>query len=135
MEITRQADYAVRTVLDLARAPAGMRVRTSEIANRQRIPPTFLAKIVARLSVAGLVRTTRGATGGLSLARPAEEINLLEVVEAIDGPLLVNSCVLDPDACAFGETCPVHEVWCEAQGLLVNRLKQTSFADLASNGL
>ncbi|MBI4769045.1 MAG: Rrf2 family transcriptional regulator [Chloroflexi bacterium] len=134
MEITRQADYAVRTVLDLARAPLGMRIRTSEIAERQRIPPTFLAKIVARLSVAGLVRTTRGATGGLSLAKAPEDINLLEVVEAIDGPLAVNACVLDPEACGFGESCPVHDVWCEAQSLLASRLRQTTFAHLTANG-
>ena len=134
MEITRQADYAVRTVLDLARSPLGIRVRTSEIAERQKIPPTFLAKIVARLSVAGLVRTTRGATGGLSLARAPGEINLLEVVEAIDGPLAVNACVLDPDTCGFGETCPVHQVWCEAQSLLSNRLRETTFAQLSADG-
>ncbi|MBI4769567.1 MAG: Rrf2 family transcriptional regulator [Chloroflexi bacterium] len=132
MEITRQADYAVRTVLDLARLPMGQRVRTGEIAERQRIPPTFLAKIVAQLSVAGLVRTTRGAQGGLTLARPPEEITLLEVVETIDGPVMLNSCASHPEHCPFGASCVVQHVWADVQAAVTDRLRATTFADLAN---
>ena len=86
MQITRQADYAVRAVLYLAGLNNGRRAPTSEIAREQRIPPSFLAKIVSQLSVAGVVQTSRGARGGVSLARPSRDISLLEVIEAIDGP-------------------------------------------------
>lgn len=131
MQITRQADYAVRTVLFLSNMKNGNRAPTSRIAEEKRIPSSFLAKIVSQLSVAGVVQTSRGARGGVSLARPAEDISLLEVVEAIDGPILLNECVNDPNACIFGDNCAVHEVWCEAQAKLVSKLSSSNFGDLA----
>jgi Rrf2 family protein len=129
MQITRQADYAVRAVHYLAGLGPELRAATSQIAQEQRIPPSFLAKIVSQLSVAGLLQTSRGARGGVSLARPAEDISLLEVVEAIDGPIYLNECVADKGgSCIFGEDCPMQPVWCEAQAKLVEILKSTTFA-------
>lgn len=128
MQITRQADYAVRAVLYLARLGPEQRAATSQIAQEQQIPPSFLAKIVSQLSVAGLLQTSRGARGGVSLARSPEQISLLEVVEAIDGPILLNECVSGNGACSFGDDCPIGPIWCEAQSELVERLKATSFA-------
>lgn len=134
MQITRQADYAVRAVHYLSHLEQDKRAATSQIAREQRIPPSFLAKIVSQLSVAGLLQTSRGARGGVSLARPPEQINLLEVVEAIDGPILLNECVADNGAsCVFGEDCPMQPVWCDAQRELVNRLQNTHFGQ-PSNG-
>jgi Rrf2 family protein len=128
MQITRQADYAVRAVLYLSQLGSDRRAATSQIAQEQQIPPSFLAKIVSQLSVAGLLQTSRGARGGVSLARSPEQISLLEVVEAIDGPILLNECVGGNGACIFGDNCPIQPVWCDAQAQLVERLKTTSFA-------
>ena len=72
MQITRQADYAVRAVLYLARLGGNERAATSAVAEEQRIPPSFLAKIISQLSIAGLLHTSRGARGGVTLARPAK---------------------------------------------------------------
>lgn len=130
MQITRQADYAVRAVLYLSKLDNSSRAPTSRIASEQKIPPSFLAKIVSQLSVAGIVHTSRGARGGVSLARDADEISLLEVVEAIDGPITLNECVVSPGTCPFGDDCPVHEIWCEAQTTLVDKLRSTNFATL-----
>lgn len=128
MQITRQADYAVRAVYHLSKLESGERAATSQIAEDQQIPPSFLAKIVSQLSVAGLLQTSRGARGGVSLARSPEEISLLEVVEAIDGPILLNVCVTgNGKNCYFGEDCPVAPIWCDAQLELVSRLKGTTF--------
>jgi Rrf2 family protein len=132
MQITRQADYAVRAVLYLADQHNGHRAPTSQIAREKRIPPSFLAKIVSQLSVAGVVQTSRGARGGVSLARPSHDISLLEVIEAIDGPITLNECVTDPSGCPFGDDCPVNKIWCDAQARLVATLKSTDFALLAS---
>jgi Rrf2 family protein len=128
MQITRQADYAVRAVLYLAQLGEDKRAATSLIAQRQQIPPSFLAKIVSQLSVAGLLQTSRGARGGVSLARSPEKISLLEVVEAIDGPILLNECVSQNGACVFGDDCPMRPIWCDAQAELVTRLRATNFA-------
>lgn len=133
MQITRQADYAVRAVLYLAQMGPEQRAATSQIAQEQKIPPSFLAKIVSQLSVAGLLQTSRGARGGVSLARPPEQISLLEVVEAIDGPIFLNECVADSGgACSFSDDCPMRPVWCDVQIDLINRLKNTNF-DLLLN--
>jgi Rrf2 family protein len=131
MQITRQADYAVRAVLHLAELNKnGGRAPTSKIASEEHIPPSFLAKIVSQLSVAGVVQTSRGARGGVSLSRDPSEITLLEVVEAIDGPITINECVNDPNSCPFGERCKVHTIWCNVQSEMINKLSGTTFAQL-----
>ena len=135
MQITRQADYAMRAVIYLAKIGQDRMAATRQISDEQHNPPSFLAKIVSQLSVAGLLQTSRGARGGVSLARSADEISLLEVVEAIDGPILLNECVADSGVCTFGETCVIRPVFCDAQSELVSKLSNTSFGEiLTTNG-
>jgi len=133
MQITRQADYALRTVLYLSRMGEEQRASTSQIAEVQQIPPSFLAKIISQLTVAGYLHTSRGAHGGVTLACAPAEISMLQVVEAIDGPLWLNQCMPDISNCPFGKTCPLRPVWCEAQVSLIKRLRETSFAQLLLN--
>ena len=131
MQITRQADYAVRAMVYLAQLGPGHRAATSQIAKEKQIPPSFLAKIVSQLSVAGLLQTSRGARGGVSLAKSPQEISLLDVVEAIGGPILLNECVGDSSACIFGDDCLMKPVWCDAQQELVARLAHVNFAQFS----
>lgn len=130
MQITRQADYAVRAVMHLARINTGARAATSTVAQEQHIPPSFLAKIISQLSIAGLLHTSRGARGGVTLARDPKDITLLEVIEAIDGPIQLNECVGEKGTCTFEENCPIKAVWCDAQDELVARLRNTNFGQL-----
>jgi len=130
MQITRQADYAVRAVLHLARMGNSERAATSTVAKEQNIPPSFLAKIISQLSIAGLLHTSRGARGGVTLARDPKDITLLEVVEAIDGPIQLNECVSSDGGCHFDGSCPIKPVWCDAQEELVKRLQGTNFGDM-----
>ncbi len=132
MQITRQADYAIRAVLYLSRLGPTQHAATSIVAKEQRIPPSFLAKIISQLSIAGLLHTSRGARGGVTLAREPEEISLLDVVEAIDGPILINQCAGDTDVCALKGDCPVHPIWIETQQQLVKRLRETKFGGLVN---
>ncbi len=131
MQITRQADYAVRAMLYLAQLDPKNNASTGKIAREKSIPPSFLAKIVSQLSVAGLLQTARGAKGGVKLAKPAEAISLLDVVEAIDGPIMLNDCVSDPSSCPQDDDCPLKPVWCEAQKMLIDQLSQTNFAQFS----
>lgn len=128
MQITRQADYALRAMLYLARMNSHTRAATSQIAEEQQIPPSFLAKIISQLSIAGLIHTSRGARGGVSLARSPEQITILEVIEAIDGPIALNECTFSTNACVFGEECPIRPLWCETQAKLVESLRNTTFS-------
>ena len=132
MQITRQADYATRTILYLARADRNERVATGQIAREEKIPPSFLAKIISQLSIAGLLNTSRGAHGGVSLAREPEKITLLEVIEAIDGPILLNVCVEHQGTCEMEENCSLQLTWCEIQNELVAKLKNTNFRGLSA---
>jgi len=131
MQITRQADYALRAVVFLSRLGDDERAATSQIALEQKIPPSFLAKIVSQLSVAGLLQTSRGARGGVSLARSPEEITVLDVIEAIDGPILLNECVGSGGVCVFGDGCPMKPIWCDTQAELVGKLKKITFNQFA----
>jgi Rrf2 family protein len=130
MEISRRTDYGVRVILDLANLPFSQRASTQEIADRQDIPAPFLAKIISQLSLSGLVTTYRGAGGGVSLARPASEISLLQVIEALDGPVRLNRCVIEPSACPRDSFCPVHPIWAKAQAELTELLRGTTFDEL-----
>ncbi len=133
MQITRQADYAIRAVRYLSGLETGQRAATSKVAADQNIPPSFLAKIISQLSIAGLLITSRGARGGVSLARPAKDISLLDVVEAIDGPIYLNECVAENGRCSFDDDCPLKPIWSEAQQELVRKLGATRF-DQFTNG-
>ncbi len=123
MQITRQADYATRAILYLARHQNGKRVATSQVAKEQKIPSSFLAKIISQLSIAGLLNTARGAQGGISLARNPEQITLLQVIEAIDGPIQLN-------VCASEGNCPIQSVWRDAQNELITKLRNANFGEL-----
>jgi Rrf2 family protein len=92
-----------------------------------QIPPSFLAKIISQLSIAGLLNTSRGARGGVSLAREPKEISVLDVVEAIDGPILLNECIGSNKPCVFEDDCLVHPIWHEVQENLVSKLRATRF--------
>jgi len=128
MQITRQADYALRAIIYLSRMDQNSKASTKDIAEDQQIPPSFLAKIISQLSIAGLINTSRGARGGVSLAKAPEKISILEVVEAIDGPMLLNECTGNPKTCPFGKDCPLHQVWCEAKAELHAKLSAATFS-------
>ncbi len=127
MQITRQADYALRAMVYLSRLEPNKNAATKKIAEEQKIPPSFLAKIISQLQIAGLIHTTRGARGGVVLSRPAAEISLLEVVEAIDGPIALNECTVAPGNCEMVDDCPLHQIWQETQDELVTKLRNTRF--------
>ena len=131
MEITRQADYAIRSMVHLAELPMNGRIATAAIAEAEGIPLPFLTKVISRLATAGLVTTSRGMGGGVSLAHPPEDITLLQVVEAVDGPILLNHCLLRSGACEREDHCAAHDVWAEIQDRFVQELKSVTMKDLA----
>ncbi len=131
MQITHQADYAIRTMVYLASHDSNQKIATSQIAKDYQIPPSFLTKIVSQLSIAGLIHTSRGARGGVTLARSPEDISLLDVLEAIDGPVLMNECVSDACICPFKETCNIHNFWCGLKKEVTDRMRGTTLAQLA----
>lgn len=119
-------------MVDIARQPPSTRVIVADVAKRQNIPAFYLAKIMPLLARAGLVRTSLGAAGGIALATPADQISLLQIIEAIDGPFALNRCSGNPADCDLHPTCPTCQVWTLAQAQLNQTLAETRVSDLAA---
>ncbi|WP_298439713.1 Rrf2 family transcriptional regulator [Geobacter sp.] len=132
MELTRKGEYAIRGIIYLAQLPPGKVALISEIAEAAEVPQTFLAKILQSFAKIGLVKSFRGAGGGFTLGRSAEQITLREVVEAVEGPILPNRCLLGAGTCERDGTCGVHPVWREVQGKVVEVLDGVSIKELAA---
>jgi|Deesub1362A_J573_1020465.scaffolds.fasta_scaffold14301_3 Rrf2 family protein len=131
MQLTRAGEYAVRCALFLAMQEPRRVVTRSEIVRRMQVPFHFLGKIAQALSRAGVIEIRKGARGGYRLARPAEDISLLEVVEAIEGPIFLNQCLVRPQSCSRSSFCAVHQVWAQAQERMREVLGSASLAELA----
>lgn len=134
LSISKQTDYACRVVLHLAMLPPDERVTAQDIAKRRLIPRAFVRRVVTRLANAGLLITTRGASGGLELARPASEISLLQVVDAMEGSIALNGCAVNPQECPLMQVCSVHEVWVDTRRVLLEELSRSTFDKLARRG-
>jgi len=131
MQITRAADYAVRVMVHLASLPAGSRVQKNALVELSEAPESFLSKVLQRMVAKGLITSRRGGGGGFEIARPAQEVSVLTVVEAIDGPIHLNLCVPGASGCERSLACAVHPVWVEARGALTKVLGRATMDRLA----
>jgi Rrf2 family protein len=100
------------------------------MSQKTAVPKAFLHKITADLVKAGLVRTIAGSRGGLTLARSAKKITVLNIVEAAEGPICLNSCLLRPQECSHDLICPGHGFWGRIQNVLIAELEATTLAQL-----
>jgi len=132
MQITRASDYAVRVMIHLAGLPPGSRVRHPELSRATDVSGHFLSKVLQQLVRSRLVQSRRGAGGGFELAVPAATVSLLDVVEAIEGPVQLNQCIAEGPSCDRKSWCPAHQVWAEAQAAIANILGAASMASLAA---
>lgn len=132
MELTRKGDYAIRGIIYLASQPPNKISLLSEIAMAVDVPQTFLAKIFQQFSKTGIVKSFRGTGGGFLLAGPPENITLLQVVEAVEGPILPNRCVLKPGECERDSFCTVHPVWLKVQHQVRDILSDVTLKDLST---
>jgi Rrf2 family protein len=133
LKINRQTDYAVRILLALAKRPAGTRLSSTEIREEMLIPAALMARIVARLAKSGLLDTFAGRDGGLSLPRPASQLNRRDVLEAFEGPIRLSDCMQEKyeDECPFQHACPVRSKWTRVQNAALNEMETVTFEELA----
>ena len=132
MQITRASDYAVRVMIHLAGLPQRATVRQAELSKATAVSGHFLSKVLQQLVRSRLVRSQRGSGGGYGLAVSADSVSLLDVVEAMEGPLQLNQCIAEGPSCERKAWCPAHQVWAEAQAAIVTILGAASMARLAS---
>jgi Rrf2 family protein len=132
LNLTSAGDYAIRAMIHIACLPEGSVVLRSQIADAQGIPSSFTAKILRRLVRGRLLGSSRGVNGGFSLARPPAEISMLDIVEAIEGPLSLTDCSGGTGGCPLACDCPASLVWPKIQDSLRTALGSFTLEDLAS---
>ncbi len=130
MQLNISTDYALRSLVYLA--TCGRQASSSEISEGMRIPDNYIYAVMGKLREAGLTRATRGVNGGWSLTKPAEEITLLEIFEAMEGSMKMNRCLIDPELCnrkAAGD-CQMHDLYAEIQTQIESGLKSITLAQI-----
>jgi Rrf2 family protein len=137
MQLTRAADYAVRVMVHLATVAPGTRVSRTELAGAVDCPEQFLSKVLQSLTRAGLVTSHRGNTGGFDLPPARRRSSVLEIVEAVEGPIRLNVCLGSSTECSQQVKCATYPVWDEAQKAMTAVLRNATIDDMArhaSNG-
>jgi Rrf2 family protein len=129
MQLTRAADYAVRVMIHLATHTEG-RVLLPELAAVTDAPESFLSKVLQALSRGGLISSRRGQSGGFQISQGGREASMLQVIEAIDGPICLNVCLISGKSCQRKAHCPAHPVWAQAQMAMVEVLSRAMVAEL-----
>ncbi len=131
LRISRKIDYGLRAMIYLASVAAGAVVPFREIARQMAVPEDFLAKILKTLVDAGLVRSARGPHGGYVLTRSPAEVSFLDVIEAVEGPVALNTCLDGEDACGHSPLCTMTAVWKLGQEKMLDVYRQAKLADVA----
>ncbi|SMQ68940.1 transcriptional regulator, BadM/Rrf2 family [Altererythrobacter xiamenensis] len=131
MRLSNLADYAVVTMSAAARHCGGARTSAAELAAETGLPAPTVQKLVSKLSKAGLLRSVRGAGGGLQLARPAAAITVADIVEAVEGPIALTQCV-EAAECDYERSCTVKPHWPIINQALRGALAEIPLTQLAA---
>ena len=130
MKLSTRGRYAARALLDLACHQGAAPIPLKDIARRQGISLYYLEHIVMPLATAGIVRSLRGASGGIRLARPPQQIRLSEILRLVEGSLVPVACVANPEICPRSKMCVTREIWAELDRVISVVLKSTTLQDL-----
>jgi len=147
VKLTARARYGTKALLELALHWGEAPVLLKDVAQRQQIPLPYLEHLIGPLVQAGIVKSTRGTRGGVSLLKPPEEVILSEVIQLLEGSIAVVECVDNPETCSRSDLCVTHDIWDEVKEAiskvlesmtlqdLVKRQKQKEQADVLKNPL
>ena len=129
MNLSPAAELAVKGIRLLAEKGGDRPIPLDVICKEDNLSKQYLVKIFAMLAKANLIRPVRGKHGGYLLGRPAEDICLLEIIEAVEGPLVLNYCQHDPPQCEEAD-CPGRTLWAELQEIMKEKLASVKLADM-----
>jgi Rrf2 family cysteine metabolism transcriptional repressor len=130
LKLSTRTRYGTRALLDLARYHGDKPVQLKEIARRQNISLHYLEHIITPLVGAGIIRSTRGARGGLQISRKPENIKLSEVVNLLEGTITPVDCVTDPECCERAGSCVTRDIWSEMKNAIDKTLDSITLQDL-----
>ena len=131
MKLSTRTRYGMRALVDLALHNGPQPVQLKEIADRQQISLSYLEHLVIPLISAGFVRSTRGAKGGVNLAKDPQDIHLDAVLEVLEGPLAPVECLKNTEDCSRSGKCATQDVWDDLKIAMENVLKSYNLQDLA----
>lgn len=132
MKLSKESQYALAAMLELAAAPLGTYLQARHVAQARGLPASFLPKILHKLVRHGLLRSLRGGRErGYALARPPESITVREIVDVIEGPDLLDRCVFWSDTCSDARPCLLHDLWKQVRPTVMASLERVTVADLA----
>jgi Rrf2 family protein len=132
MQLTRAADYGVRVMIQLTALKGNGRVSLPELARATGAPESFLSKVLQSLARAGLISSRRGQLGGFHISQRGAAASMREVIEAVDGAICLNLCLIPGRSCSRKAYCPAHPVWIEAQQAMMQVLSRATIASLAA---
>jgi len=130
MKLSTKARYGTRALLDIALHQGEEPVPLKDIAQREQISLQYLEHLISPLIEGGIIRSTRGIGGGVSLTRSPEEVKLSEVVGLLESSLAPVKCVIDPAVCNRSEFCVTRDIWCELKKAMDGVLESTTLQDL-----
>jgi len=130
MKLSTRGRYGTRALLELALHQEAGPISLKDIAQRQEIPVVYLEHLITPLIAGGIVRSTRGVKGGVSLAKPPEEIRLSEVIRLLEGSIAPVECVNDPEICSRSKSCVTRDIWSELKQAMDGILSSTTLQDL-----
>jgi Rrf2 family protein len=131
MQLTMTGEYALRAMLFICSHAPGTRLKIADISSANDIPESFLRQILVHLKNAGFVHGHKGVGGGVSLQVAPETITPLQIIEAVEGKIELNTCLISADACNRQTFCSIHGIWTEAQLQLKEKLASKNMLDLA----
>jgi Rrf2 family protein len=133
LELSSEGRYALRALVYLAReAERGELVTADRISAEAAVPRRLLARVMAKLSRAGLVQSSEGRGGGSRLARPPEDLTLRDAVEAVEGPFEITHCIMQQRPCGEGRPCALHDAWSKGQNVVLEHLGTQTLANFCS---
>lgn len=132
--LSRGAEYAIRSVLYLSGKPAGEIVFSEEISRNQDIPRAYLSKIFQSLARKGIIKSHRGAKGGVTLLKSPEGITVFDVIVAMEGDIFLNDCLIHKGYCPKDPVCPAHFFWRDMQNKFCDNLREANFQNLLNKG-
>jgi len=130
MKLSTRGRYGTRALLELALHQGEEPILLKDIARRQQISLSYLEHLITPLIAGGMVRSTKGPRGGVSLARTPEEIKLSEVIQLLEGSVAPVECVNDPGVCNRSAFCVTRDVWAELKKVMNGVLESTTLQDL-----
>jgi Rrf2 family transcriptional regulator, cysteine metabolism repressor len=132
MKLSTRTRYGMRALMDLTINGTGQPVQLKDIAERQSISLSYLEHLVIPLIAAGIVKSTRGARGGIMLAKPPQQIHLKEILEVLEGPLAPVDCLKDAASCSRSGICATQDIWDEMKKAMESVLESRTLQDLAA---